>query len=879
MKESKSKAQGQKKQTPLMQQYFAMKAEHPDAIMLFRVGDFYETFGEDAVLASKILGIILTARNNGSSKIELAGFPHHSLDVYLPKLVRSGHRVAICEQLEKPSKEKKIVKRGVTELVTPGLTADDKILDHRSNNYLAAVHFLHPAILGLALLDLSTGEFYVTEGDEYVIEKLLRSFMPTEVLVARSRVSRFQSLFGDSYYCYGLEDWVWTEELGPEKLRSHFEVHKLKGFGIEDLGMAQVAAGAILQYLEMTQNRQLRHIHQLRRLEPGKSVWLDRFTIRNLELIDSMHDNGKSLAEILDHSSTSMGSRLLKKWILFPLLDRDEIDRRLEVVDRLVSQIHISTELRTLLKGIGDLERLISKVSLRKANPRELLHILHSLETIPDICASLAELELPTKHLLEDLRDCAAVTDIIATSISPDAPIALTKGGVIATGYHEQLDEYRDLVRNSKDLLVDIQTVEAKKTGITSLKIGFNNVFGYYLEVTNKYKDKGLIPDHWVRKQTLTNAERYITDELKVLEQKILTAQDQISSLEEKLYSEVLEHLSTHIAEVQHNAEILARLDVLLAFALVAVERQYCRPAITDGLDIHITAGRHPVIELQLGDTERYIPNDLKMDPDENQIFMITGPNMSGKSALLRQTALICLMAQMGSFVPADAAEIGVIDKIFTRVGASDNISSGESTFMVEMSETASIMNNMSPRSLILLDEIGRGTSTYDGISIAWSIAEFLHTHKSCHPKTLFATHYHEMNQLADMYERIVNYHVATQESGSKVVFLRKLVEGGSEHSFGIHVARMAGMPSWIIKRAYEMLQELESHRVEGAHKTISATKASTPVSSQMNLFDQLADPLAEEIKRSLEELDINQLTPIDALMKLHQLQQKLYEK
>ena len=862
-----------------MQQYFAMKAEHPDAIMLFRVGDFYETFGEDAVLASKILGIILTARNNGSSKIELAGFPHHSLDVYLPKLVRSGHRVAICEQLEKPSKEKKIVKRGVTELVTPGLTADDKILDHRSNNYLAAVHFLHPAILGLALLDLSTGEFYVTEGDEYVIEKLLRSFMPTEVLVARSRVSRFQSLFGDSYYCYGLEDWVWTEELGPEKLRSHFEVHKLKGFGIEDLGMAQVAAGAILQYLEMTQNRQLRHIHQLRRLEPGKSVWLDRFTIRNLELIDSMHDNGKSLAEILDHSSTSMGSRLLKKWILFPLLDRDEIDRRLEVVDRLVSQIHISTELRTLLKGIGDLERLISKVSLRKANPRELLHILHSLETIPDICASLAELELPTKHLLEDLRDCAAVTDIIATSISPDAPIALTKGGVIATGYHEQLDEYRDLVRNSKDLLVDIQTVEAKKTGITSLKIGFNNVFGYYLEVTNKYKDKGLIPDHWVRKQTLTNAERYITDELKVLEQKILTAQDQISSLEEKLYSEVLEHLSTHIAEVQHNAEILARLDVLLAFALVAVERQYCRPAITDGLDIHITAGRHPVIELQLGDTERYIPNDLKMDPDENQIFMITGPNMSGKSALLRQTALICLMAQMGSFVPADAAEIGVIDKIFTRVGASDNISSGESTFMVEMSETASIMNNMSPRSLILLDEIGRGTSTYDGISIAWSIAEFLHTHKSCHPKTLFATHYHEMNQLADMYERIVNYHVATQESGSKVVFLRKLVEGGSEHSFGIHVARMAGMPSWIIKRAYEMLQELESHRVEGAHKTISATKASTPVSSQMNLFDQLADPLAEEIKRSLEELDINQLTPIDALMKLHQLQQKLYEK
>jgi len=879
VKESKSKAQGQKKQTPLMQQYFAMKAEHPDAIMLFRVGDFYETFGEDAVLASKILGIILTARNNGSSKIELAGFPHHSLDVYLPKLVRSGHRVAICEQLEKPSKEKKIVKRGVTELVTPGLTADDKILDHRSNNYLAAVHFLHPAILGLALLDLSTGEFYVTEGDEYVIEKLLRSFMPTEVLVARSRVSRFQSLFGDSYYCYGLEDWVWTEELGPEKLRSHFEVHKLKGFGIEDLGMAQVAAGAILQYLEMTQNRQLRHIHQLRRLEPGKSVWLDRFTIRNLELIDSMHDNGKSLAEILDHSSTSMGSRLLKKWILFPLLDRDEIDRRLEVVDRLVSQIHISTELRTLLKGIGDLERLISKVSLRKANPRELLHILHSLETIPDICASLAELELPTKHLLEDLRDCAAVTDIIATSISPDAPIALTKGGVIATGYHEQLDEYRDLVRNSKDLLVDIQTVEAKKTGITSLKIGFNNVFGYYLEVTNKYKDKGLIPDHWVRKQTLTNAERYITDELKVLEQKILTAQDQISSLEEKLYSEVLEHLSTHIAEVQHNAEILARLDVLLAFALVAVERQYCRPAITDGLDIHITAGRHPVIELQLGDTERYIPNDLKMDPDENQIFMITGPNMSGKSALLRQTALICLMAQMGSFVPADAAEIGVIDKIFTRVGASDNISSGESTFMVEMSETASIMNNMSPRSLILLDEIGRGTSTYDGISIAWSIAEFLHTHKSCHPKTLFATHYHEMNQLADMYERIVNYHVATQESGSKVVFLRKLVEGGSEHSFGIHVARMAGMPSWIIKRAYEMLQELESHRVEGAHKTISATKASTPVSSQMNLFDQLADPLAEEIKRSLEELDINQLTPIDALMKLHQLQQKLYEK
>ncbi len=879
MKQSKGKVKGEKKQTPLMQQYFAMKAEHPDAIMLFRVGDFYETFGEDAVLASKVLGIILTARNNGSSKIELAGFPHHSLDLYLPKLVRSGHRVAICEQLEKPSKEKKIVKRGVTELVTPGLTADDKILDHRSNNYLASVHFLHPAIMGLALLDLSTGEFYVTEGDEYVIEKLLRSFMPTEVLVARSRVSRFQSLFGDSYYCYGLEDWVWTEELGPEKLRSHFEVHKLKGFGIEDLSMAQVAAGAILQYLEMTQNRQLRHIHQLRRLEPGKSVWLDRFTIRNLELVDSMHDNGKSLADILDQSATSMGSRLLKKWILFPLLDRDQIDRRLEVVHRLVSQIHITTELRTHLKGIGDLERLISKVSLRKANPKELLHILHSLEAIPGICTSIAELDLPSRHLLEDLRDCAAVIDIISTSISAEAPVALSKGGVIAAGHHEQLDEYRDLVRNSKDLLVDIQTVEAEKTGITSLKIGFNNVFGYYLEVTNKYKDKGLIPDHWVRKQTLTNAERYITDELKVLEQKILTAQDEISSLEEKLYNEVLEHLSTHIAEVQHNAEILARLDVLLSFALVAVERQYSRPTITDGLHISITAGRHPVIELQLGDTERYIPNDLQMDPAQNQIFMITGPNMSGKSALLRQTALICLMAQMGSFVPADAAEIGVIDKIFTRVGASDNISSGESTFMVEMSETASIMNNMSPRSLILLDEIGRGTSTYDGISIAWSIAEFLHTHKSCHPKTLFATHYHEMNQLADMYERIVNYHVATQETGSKVIFLRKLVPGGSEHSFGIHVARMAGMPSWIIKRAYEMLQELESHRVEGSHKPIATTKVSAPATSQMNLFDQLADPLAEEIKRSLEELDINQLTPIDALMKLHQLQQRIFEK
>lgn len=861
-----------------MEQYFSMKAKHPDAIMLFRVGDFYETFGEDAIKASKILGIILTARNNGSSKIELAGFPHHSLDIYLPKLVRSGHRVAICDQLEKPSKEKKIVRRGVTEVVTPGVTIDDKILDHRSNNYLASLYFVQSSHIGLSLLDLSTGEFLLTEGDHYEIDKLLRSFQPNEVLVQKSQLRAFAQLFGESLFTYPLDDWIYTDEFAPPLLKKQFDVARLKGFGIEDMMLGQVAAGSILHYLEVTENHQTAHINTIKRLESDESVWLDRFTIRNLELIDSMHADGKSLFDILDDTATPMGARMLKKMILFPLLDLRQIKSRHETVAALIDQISLTENLYITLKSIGDLERLISKVALAKVHPKELLHILKALKSLPEIRITLAELNLLDKTLLDGLKGGETALQIIEESIHPDAPIQLSKGMVIREGYDKQLDEYRSVVSNAKDLLVDIQTVEAERTGIASLKIGFNNVFGYYLEVTNKYKNQGLIPENWVRKQTLTNAERYITDELKTLEQKILSAQDQISGLEEELYRSVVSRLATHIYEIQRQADCLAQLDVLVNFARLAIDRQYVQPEIHDGLALEIKDARHPVIELQLPDTEHYIPNDLVLDPTSEQILMITGPNMSGKSALLRQSALIVLMAQIGSFVPASSARIGLVDKVFTRVGASDNISSGESTFMVEMSETASIMNNISPRSLVLLDEIGRGTSTYDGISIAWSIAEYLHTHKQCQPKTLFATHYHELNQLAALYPRIKNYHVSTRETGSKVIFLRKLVEGGSEHSFGIHVAKMAGMPPWIIKRAYKMLQDLEAQRMDGAELVEKVNPMSAGATQQLDLFGAATDPKAVALKEKIEKLDLNHMTPIEAMMKLNELKQSLWE-
>lgn len=863
-------------QTPLMQQYYSLKAKYPDAILLYRVGDFYETFGEDAIKTAAALGIILSNRNNGGSQIELAGFPYHSLDVYLPKLVRAGYRVALCEQLEKPSPQKKIVKRGITEVVTPGIKIDDNLLENNSNNFLSAVYWTNQQV-GISFLDISTGEFMVAEGDWNYIDKLLQSFSPSEVLVPKNLKKVWQDKYQDAYYLYCLDEWIFTEEFALPKLIKHFEVNSLKGFGIDMLKLAPITAGALLQYLSSTENDNLQHILSISRLQEEQFVWMDRFTIRNLELIHPLHENGKSLLDIIDFTSTSMGSRMLKKWIVFPLTNKNSIDDRLNTVKFLFENIDLAEFLIKTVKEIGDLERLISKVPLGKINPREVSHIKKSLQASQEIQKNLLKSNQPFLKLVGDrLNPCLVLQERISKMLQESPPTLLNKGNVIADGCNEELDELRYLIKNSKEILLNIQQKEAERTGIDNLKIGFNNVFGYYLEVTNKHKDKFEIPADWVRKQTLSNGERYITEELKNLETRILSAEDKMTIIEEKLYKELIEYVAQYIEPIQQNAHLIAQLDCLLSFSIAAKKNKYFPPIINEGHEINITSGRHPVIEHQLPLGEQYITNNVLLDTESQQIMMITGPNMAGKSALLRQTALICLMAQIGSFVPAESAEIGLLDKVFTRVGASDNISSGESTFMVEMNETASILNNISNRSLILLDEIGRGTSTYDGISIAWSIAEFLHDNHFARPKTLFATHYHELNELEGQLERVKNFHITTKEVGNKVIFLRKLVLGGSEHSFGIHVAKMAGMPKIIVERANELLKELENSNNSSENSSKEKMKGklrnvTKSIPLQLNIFES-TDPRHHKIIEIIKELELDGMTPIDCLMKLHEI-------
>ncbi len=881
-----TKQKGMAKVTPLMKQYLQIKTKYPDAVLLFRVGDFYETFGEDAIKTSKALGIILTSRNNGGSKIELAGFPHHSMDLYLPKLVKAGYRVAVCEQLEKPSPQKKIVKRGVTEIVTPGVTTDENLLDHKSNNYLASVYFGKKGYAGVSFLDVSTGELLVSEGSQPHIEKLLQSFSPSEVIFSKDKTKFFREVFGDKFYTYQLDEWIYTLDYTREKILTHFGVQNLKGFGIEEMELAQIAAGASLHYLDATENKNMQHINTISRIHPDKYVWLDRFSIRNLELIYSPNETGVPLVKILDKTITPMGARLMKKWTVLPLKSEREIKARLDIVDFFYHNEEMALEIKQFMRQIGDLERLISKVPLGKVNPRETVQLKRALEAIVPIKKRFETSDnAQLKKIGETLNPCLSMQEEIKRVIVQEPPHNLNKGGVIADGTSKELDEYRSISRNSKSLLVEIQQKEAKATGIANLKIGFNNVFGYYLEVTNKYKHQGLVPPEWTRKQTLTNAERYITDELKKLEVKILEAEERILTLEQEIFADLLFFIADFVQPVQHNAALIGKIDALLSFAAVAKSNNYVKPEISDSFVIDIKGGRHPVIEQQLEPGDAYVPNDTFLDNETQQILMITGPNMSGKSAVLRQTALICLMAQMGSYVPATAARLGVLDKVFTRVGASDNISSGESTFMVEMNETASIMNNISDRSLILLDEIGRGTSTYDGISIAWSIAEYLHQ-SDARPKTLFATHYHELNELANKYPRVKNYNIATKEVGQKVIFLRKLVPGGSKHSFGIHVAKMAGMPRAIVERAAQILSQMEQKHIDSGNEitTDTGVKVSKPPtenisteSLQLSIFETY-DPFAGKIKEELLNLDINVMSPIDCMMKLVEMKKIVEE-
>ncbi len=940
---------GEDNVTPLMRQYFAAKAKYPDAVLLFRVGDFYETFGTDAVTASRVLGIVLTARNNGGTDVELAGFPYHSVDNYLPKLVRAGYRVAICEQLEKPVTGR-IVQRGVVEVITPGVTSDDKLLDQGRNNYLAALAVSKNDI-GVSFLDISTGEFLVTEGDWAYVEKVFQTFQPSEILFAKGLTKDFQERFSDKYYTFALEEWVFQQDYGRQKLLEHFGTNTLKGFGIEDMPLAQTAAGAALHYLAATQNNNIKHINHIARLLPDKYVWLDRFTIRNLELIAPSHESGRSLLHVLDKTMSPMGARLMKKWVVLPLKTPVLIEQRLDSVEFLIQNPHFKAELETLIQQIGDLERLISKVPLGKINPREVRQLARSLATIDPMMLILRGANPYLKKLADGLNPCRAVREDIEKILVAEPPVNIQKGGAIADGADQELDELRHVIRNAQQLLIDIQTREIEKTGMQSLKIGFNSVFGYYLEVTAKYKHIG-VPENWIRKQTLANAERYITPELKVLEEKILTAEERMAAIEDTLFQRLVGTILDFVQPIQHNAAVLGMIDCLRSFATVAIKNNYNKPQFTEGtqnrqkvgevsnladlntslnesdssfithhssltthhspLSIDIKQGRHPVIEQQLPIGETYVPNDVWLDPNDQQILMITGPNMAGKSALLRQTALICLMAQMGSYVPAESVNLGILDKVFTRVGASDNISSGESTFMVEMNETASIMNNISNRSLILLDEIGRGTSTYDGISIAWSIAEFLHENPM-RPKTLFATHYHELNELSEKFGRVRNYHVATKEIGQKVIFLRKLTRGGSEHSFGVHVARMAGMPKKIVERANEILVQLEQKHIEigdeqeakgkgqeargkgqeaivegqdvmnvqngplsiESKKTMKSKLQNVAQPMQLNFFD-IGDPRLDKIKKALDDMDLNAITPVELMMKVYEWKKML---
>lgn len=861
--------------TPLMQQHNAIKQKYPDAILLFRVGDFYETFGEDAIIASKVLGITLTKRNNGAaSSSELAGFPHHSLDTYLHKLVKAGYRVAICDQLEDPKMAKGIVKRGVTEMVTPGVATNDKLLEYKSNNFLAALHFTETST-GIALLDISTGEFYVAQGNDEYIDKLLQSLKPAEVIFQRSYQKQFKETYGPKFYTYTMESWIFDEAFATESLLKHFQTHSLKGFGIDGLKESIVAAGAILYYLKETEHPNLQHITGLQRIERDDFLWMDRFTIRNLELLPSGNDQQTSLLQVLDNTASPMGARLLKRWMAFPLNDLIKINERLTAVEYLILNSTLTNEIIQGIKLCGDVERLVSKISLRKINPRDIVQLANGLEQTALIKKALSESTNPYfKKLSDSLNNCSSIVEKINAEIVESPPVLAIKGGVIKMGVNNELDQLRKIASGGKEYLIEIQQREAERTGIHSLKISFNNVFGYYLEVTNSHKNK--VPSDWIRKQTLSNAERYITPELKEYEEKITGAEDKILQIELEIYNQLLNALQDYIAPIQINGHVLATVDCLICFANNAIQFKYKKPLMHDGLKLDIKEGRHPVIEQNLEADENYISNDIILDPNDQQVIILTGPNMSGKSALLRQTAIITLMAHMGSFVPALSASIPLTDKIFTRVGASDNLSGGESTFMVEMNETASIINNMSTRSLILLDEIGRGTATYDGISIAWSMVEFIHN-SPFQPKTLFATHYHELNELDNLLPRVKNYHITHKEINNKIIFLRKMEPGGSTHSFGIQVAKMAGMPTSLINRANIILKQLEQQHVkeEGKESTNEILKQVGAPQMQLSIFDAHSQTF-NDIRNMLAAIDINRLTPVEALMKLNEVKDLL---
>jgi DNA mismatch repair protein MutS len=860
-------------ETPLMKQYYNIKTKHPDAILLFRVGDFYETFGEDAIRTSEILGITLTRRANGSAQfVELAGFPYHALDTYLPRLVRAGQRVAICEQLEDPKLTKKIVKRGIIELVTPGVSLNENVLNHKENNFLAAVH-IDKKIAGVAFLDISTGEFLTSEGTIEYIDQMLNNFQPKEVLFEKGKKELFFEYFGQKFYTFKLDDWIFTNDAATDRLLKQFETSSLKGFGVQNLSFGIIAAGAILYYLDITQHEQLGHITRLSRIEENRYVWLDKFTIKNLELFHSPYEGAKTLIDVMDRTISPMGGRLLKRWISLPLKDIQPVNERLDIVEYLVENSSSGDEIAGLIRQIGDLERLISKVAVNRINPREVVQLkraLNAIEPLRELCNKSDC--LPLIQMAEQMNPCRLIAERINKELNNDPPAQLNRGSVIARGISDELDELRTILYSGKDYLADLQARESERTGITSLKISFNNVFGYYIEVRNTHKDK--VPPEWIRKQTLVSAERYITEELKEYEGKILGAEEKIISLETKLFTDLVLAIIEYIPPIQLNSSLIAKLDCLQAFAVISAENSYVRPVLNDTRKLEIIDGRHPVIEKQLPAGESYVPNDLTLDTEDQQIIILTGPNMSGKSALLRQTALIVLMAQIGCFVPAKAVTLGMVDKIFTRVGASDNISLGESTFMVEMNETASILNNLSDRSLILLDEIGRGTSTYDGISIAWAMVEYLHENK-LRAKTLFATHYHELNEMESSFSRVKNYNVSIKELNDKVIFLRKLKRGGSEHSFGIHVARMAGMPRSVVSRADEILKDLEqSHDQQVPAKPIGDI-AGHREGMQLSIF-QLDDPVLKQIRDEILEIDIDNLTPVEALNKLYSIKKYL---